>query len=511
MEQGSFGQRPQWQRFDLWVLLAILFWALGSDLLRLWLSGSVGVDDAEIILMGDSLRLGYHPERPPLFNWMAVLAGEAFGLTLATELAVKYLLLTLAGWHYYAAGRHLLRSPATAGAATLGLLLFFHFGYALHLGYTHTVTLLWVMAASLHLLVVMSEARRLWHYLALGLLIGLGLLTKPSDLVFLLAIVAAARLTPPLHRVLRDRRLVLAILLGLAIVLPWALWALEAFQHKAAAAGTPFDLGAFLGRRATALGKYLLACLAFGGPFLAITGALFLAWTTKAQRRQALRDQRARFLLRLLVASVVVMGLYTSAIGASWVRERHLHGVLFFLPLAVFVFLEAAGQPFSHRLWRGRAYLLVALLALAGATGGVVWELVQPPPGCKPCRYQKPLPELAEALAALGAAEGTLITDDEFAGAQIRTVLPELRVYSEAYPFFIPEGTKAPGEGRCLLLWPDPPAKDFEKFQALAEQLRGRPWPADLVPRRFEFPSPRRADFTYAWLLYDLPGSGDCR
>ncbi len=513
--EARFASRPRWQRLDLWVALAILAWAVGFYLLRLLLSPSIGVDDAEVILMGDSLRLGYHPERPPLFNWLAVIAGELFGLTLASELAVKYLLLLAAALHYYAAARHLLRQPAGAAAVTLGLLLFFHFGYALHLGYTHTVTLLWIMAATLHLVLVMSEGRRTWHYLALGLLLGLGLLTKPSHPVFLLALIVAAWGTPPVRALLKDRRLWLALALGLAVVAPWALWALEAFQTKAAAASAtaavPFELGAFLGRRAEALGKYCLALLAFVAPFLAIVAALFLAWTGRAGWRRALSDPRVRFLLRLLWVGALVMGLYIVAIGGTWIRERHLHGVLFFAPLAVFVFLEAAGRPVAFRRWPGRAYLLAAALSLAGAVGGVVWALVEPPPDCKPCRFQKPLPDLAATLAAEGLAQGTLITDDEFAGAQIRTLLPDLRVRTTAYPFYVPRGQAAPGSGRCLLLWPDPPGKSFEKFQALVEAVRAAPWPADAAPRRLAFPSPRRADFTYAWLLLELPGSGDCR
>lgn len=507
--QAGFAAAPQWQRFDLWVLLAILAWAVGFDLLRLALSASVGVDDAEIILLGDSLRLGYHPERPPLFNWLAVLAGQVFGLTLASELAVKYLLLVLGAAHFYAAARHLLRRPGGAGAATLGLLLFFHFGYALHLGYTHTVTLLWVMAASLHLLLAMSAARRDWHYAALGLLIGLGLLTKPSDLVFLAAVVVAARLTPPVRRVLRDRRAWMALGLGLLVAAPWALWALGAF-HPKGAGGAGFELGAFLARRAQAAGKYLLALLAFGGPFAALFAGLFLAGTTRAERRRALDDQRVRFLLRLLIAGSLLMGLYVTALGATWIRERHLHGVLFFLPLAAFVFLEAAGRPFDHRRWRGRLYLAVALLALAGAAGGVAWELLKPPGDCKPCRYQKPLPALAALLAAEGWSSGTLIAGDEFAAAQIRTLLPDLRVYTEAYPFFEPAGEAAPGAGRCLLLWPDPPARDHAAFVALAERVTGQAWPA-AAPRVVSLPAPGDPAYDWRWNLLELPPAGACR
>jgi len=505
----GFTRAPVWCGFDAAIAGGVLLWCLGFAWLRLALSPAIGVDDAEILVLGDGLRLGYHPERPPLYNWLAVLAGQAFGPGLATLVALKYTLLGLAGLHYYAAARRLLSRPALAAAATGGLLTFFHLGYQPHVGFTHSIALIWVLAATLHLLLAMSERRSGWHYLALGLLLGLGLLAKQSFPAFLLALLAALWATRPLRPLLRDPRAWFSLLLALALFLPWLLWALE--HRLARPSAAPFEPWGFLASRAEGLLVYGAALAQAVAATLALLAACFAWPLRRLDWRTARQAPRLRFAARLVLYAALAMALFAAATGATWLKDRHLHVVFLFLPLLAFALLEAAGGA-TLRAWRLRVYALVVLTAAAGAAWGVVWTVAKPPPDCNKCRFQKPLERLVAEFEARGLTEGTLLAADDFAAAQVGSRLPGLRVISADYAFFHPAPNAAESRPRCLLLWPAElkPAA-FARFQGLVEASRGQPWPADLESARLSLPAPRNPEVHYAWDLAVLPAAGDCR
>lgn len=507
---------PPLVRLDLLVVVAVLAWALGFSALRLLLSPVIGVDDAEMVLLGDGLHLAYHASRPPLHDWLYWLAHSLAGNSLATVVALKYLLLTGAALHSYCAARRLLRRPLAAAAALASLLYFYHLVYGLAVGYGNTASLLYVMAASLHLLVAMAGRPRTWQYLLLGLLGGLGLLAKQSYGLFLPALLLAALFTPAFRTVVRDRRLLLTALVAAAVVAPWALQVLQqrgSLMLEAGGRAGEGSLRAALLRRLEGLFTVGKAGLVFCFTFL--VGAVpLLFWGLRTAR---LRAAFARPAVRLCALQILFgfgfLVLFVLATGSTWLKDRHLHAVVFFLPILVLAVAEAAGRPLAGRSWRARLLFGGAFAAVLAGAGGVVWLLATPPPDCGRCRYQKPLVALVERLETWGLVRGTLLSADEFAGAQAEAALPGLRVRSLAYGDFEPAiPAEAARRPRCLLLWPaDLSESRRADYRAWVERVRGAALPPDLDAEPLYFASPANPEAIYGWELAVLPASGDCR
>jgi hypothetical protein len=355
----------------------------------------------------------------------------------------------------------------------------------------------------------MSERRRTWQYLALGLLVGLGLLAKPSYPAFLAGLLVALWATRPLRPLLRDPRAWLSLLLGLALFLPWLLWALEHRLPKPDAAA--FDLWSFLGSRFAGLAAYAAALAQAIVVVLVLLAACF-GWPLRhLDWRRAGRQPRLRFLARLVLYAALAMALFAFATGATWMKDRHLHAVFLFLPLAIFVLLDQAGGA-TLRSWRLHGFALLVLGAATGAAWGVAALLTAAPPDCGKCRFQKPLDSLAAELEARGLTQGTLLAADDFAGAQAASRLPDLRVRSADYAFYAPAPNPPGQRARCLLLWPaDLKPAAFARFQDLVESSRGQPWPVDVEAERLSLPAPRNPRVHFAWDLAVLPAAGDCR
>jgi hypothetical protein len=77
------------------VLTLIGAYLAGHFLLRLALSPTLGMDDAEQILFAQQFALGYRFRQPPLFTWLLLPLVEIFGPGLLAVSVLRYLLLAL--------------------------------------------------------------------------------------------------------------------------------------------------------------------------------------------------------------------------------------------------------------------------------------------------------------------------------------------------------------------------------------------------------------------------------
>ena len=161
-------------------------------LLRLLLSTALTADDAREAVLAQSLQWGYQARQPPLYNW---LAGRAFRL--ARPRPPRADAPQVRGRSSSPSARVPGRAPGPDGSASRHLrrfsfLLIVPISWTIHEALTHSVTVIAACAGTVYALLRLDAAPGPRAYAGLGLAVGLGLLSKFTYVLFLVALVLAA-------------------------------------------------------------------------------------------------------------------------------------------------------------------------------------------------------------------------------------------------------------------------------------------------------------------------------
>ena len=114
----------------LFAFLAVYF--VLQALLKLFAVSSLGVDDAEMVVITQDLAWGYGSQ-PPLYNWLQIAAFSVFGFGAPAIVVLHFVLLFAAYSFVFLSGRLVFASDLKAAAVTLGLFAIPQIGWeALH-------------------------------------------------------------------------------------------------------------------------------------------------------------------------------------------------------------------------------------------------------------------------------------------------------------------------------------------------------------------------------------------
>lgn len=206
----------------------LLAWALALVLARLWLSPALELDEAEQMLWSQRLAWGYGAQ-PPLYTWLQSGVAALLGPGLLALAVLKMALLALTYWCLWRAAREVL-PPRAAWWASASLVWLPIMGWESLRDLTHTVLVCASVAATWWLVLRQLQRPQPSGFVALGLVLALGLLSKYSFALFALALVLA---------VLSGRETRLALwthgwwylpLTLAAVLLPHALWLWQHWQ-----------------------------------------------------------------------------------------------------------------------------------------------------------------------------------------------------------------------------------------------------------------------------------------
>ena len=177
----------------------LLAWALALVLARLWLSPALELDEAEQMLWSQRLAWGYGAQ-PPLYTWLQVGVATLLGPGLLALAMLKMALLALTYWCLWRAAREVL-PPRAAWWAAASLVWLPIMGWESLRDLTHTVLVCASVAATWWLVLRQLQRPQPSGFVALGLVLALGLLSKYSFALFALALglaVLSGRETRPL-------------------------------------------------------------------------------------------------------------------------------------------------------------------------------------------------------------------------------------------------------------------------------------------------------------------------
>jgi len=442
-------------------LLLIAVYLLLQWLLRVISGGGFELDEAEQLVLGQRLQLGYNPD-PPFYTWLQIPLFKLLGEGAAALSLLKNLLLFATYVSTYFIGRHCGLSRQRAGLAALSLILLPQIGWESQRDLTHSVLVTTVAAVSLWAVLALLDGRRHWRqYLLLGVLLGLGVLSKWNYVLLAVALVITlASLRPGL--LFRPASL-LSLLLFAALIVPFLLWAQENLtvvtetSYKLKVDAIPYWQG--LGRGVLSLAN---AYLQFSGLFILAFILIFRPWKLLRQAQTPRPHPLAlRFLLRLFWVTLGILLLYLLVSGGTAYRSRWLLPLVFYLPVLVFALapedLWRPGRVRRHQ----RILLTMMLVVLLGLAARV--HLL-------PLRgdYTKPhFPGrvLARELIDAAGSHEMLIAKNSYIGGNLKPWLGDTFVSSPPLDFPLSELQRI-NKAPLLLVW------DASEFRDLPAKLR---------------------------------------
>lgn len=422
-------------------------------LLRLWLSDTIGVDDAIEGVFTQSLAPGYDPRQPPLYTWLLWLVQRITGPSLLSFLILKYGLLSATFLLYYKIAERLFDDTRYAALTAWSLLLLYQIGWNLHEGVTQTQVLMLGCTATLYTFLRASDRATATNYCLFGLAIGAGLLAKLSFGAFLGCLAAGVLFTPRFRPVLLSPWLLITLGVAAVVVAPYAWWLVDGATDLdsvfRSAVGNSNHTG-YLPRVGKGLLSVLLTTLGFLSPLLPI---LLLLFPNSLRRHFTVpgTDTSVQRLIGIMMATgllLLVLGVLLA--GVSGYKERWLHPFLLVAPLYFFCRVRGV-NPTPGRL---RVYLMIVIGISTIVVGLRTAHLVVGPPLCNKCRPLVPYAKLADALAQAGFTTGTIVVRNGNTAGNLRAAFPVARIYVLNNPKYEPPIAPSDSGRRCLVVWP---------------------------------------------------------
>ena len=414
-------------------------------LLRTLVSGSMQLDEAEQFLLAQDWSWGYGSQ-PPLYTWLQRAFIGAFGTNVFALALLKNVLLCGIFIMTFLVARRLLGNGPDALLAGAGLLLFPGLTWESQRDQTHLVLATFMAAATLYVVVHSFPKPSIRSAALLGLLGGLGLLSKYNFAVFLVALMLAALSLPTWRSGILTLRMLVALLVCVAVVLPHLGWA---WTHAALALS---QSGKFQIRPELSLSSAWLkgASQVAGGILenavvpVALFGLLSLRGPKPADSA-GVNPQAPRL---ALVWRTVFFGLGLSlccvlAFQVTNVKARWFQPLLFVLPVLMLAHVRPRLSPARQRI----LFLLAGLVMVvvpAIMYGGVVvagWTK-------RLTNLNVPYNELSARIRQAGFTNGLILAENRIIGGNLKLQFPDSVV---AVPEVVPAGL--PQAAPVMLAW----------------------------------------------------------
>ena len=520
---AAMDQPARWPlRLTPWRVLGLLgvFYAVMLALQLVMQTGGRN-DDAEQILLSQSLAWGYDPRNPPLTTWLIALAGGVVGPGLAAVRVVLLGAVFLTFIFLWLAARQVIASRALALLAALSPAATLHFAWYPFQNLSHTLMLACCTAATLAAAFAMINRPSWPRAVLFGLAVGAGLLAKYNYALVLGALLLAILCVPAARRRLADIRLWAGLALGAVLALPHYLWlhahrgiAGEMLQDR-------WDVGAepaWWTGVATGLASVVEASLSFLLPMIGIVVLLY--WRAfvpfaAGRRPLAVPDRGpARAVaqlhpaLMLALLAVAVLGF-----GVQHFANHHLF-ILIGASLALFARIETVGAA----RWAMRAYAGVLAACLAAVLVAYPLWVRSLAETCDKCGPVLPYHAYAEALRDAGFdGHGSLLVlgaVHHFPLEQLRAAFPDVRVSRPEdwlKRFYDPPANAEPGA--CAVVWPADREPHWQD-RLMAGQVADLP-PVPETARRGVVTAPLawsgRDATAMAYVVVRAPGLPGCR
>jgi 4-amino-4-deoxy-L-arabinose transferase-like glycosyltransferase len=505
---------PSARRWGTVFLVAVGAYYVIQVLFRVYYAAALGLDEAELMVTTQAMAAGYGAQ-PPLYSWLQRLLFDLIGPGVPALAILKHGLLYLAFVFSFGVARLVLDDDdRLAVSATLGLFFLPQLAWESLGSLTHTVIAVTAGAATAFVFLRLLRDGRLWAYLAFGLCIALGVLSKYNFLILLVALVVAAATVRQFRPRLGDPRILLSLAVAAVLLAPHFIWVAdhvgmaESRMHKfEMATDDPLVL-------AWGEGLYVALKAAVNYAGIGLVLILAVAFLPGAARRRigepAVPSPMSAALLRVAVRTLWIAALiivvFILAARSRHLPDRWLHPVFFLFPvILVALFRQRIGAT-GGRLLSG----IATAVAVACGLGILVFHLFPAPFGHAP-HENTPFEAVAERIDALGLDRSYVLASDTYVAGNLKLRFPESTVAESEYGLWPTADGSEPE--RYLLAWTgDRDAHFGDAVATIAEQCQaaGKPVPsaADLDVQEIAASYDRLPDTDFRLKVASIPVCG---
>jgi 4-amino-4-deoxy-L-arabinose transferase-like glycosyltransferase len=427
--------RPEQLRY-LW-LIVFLYFSVNAVAL-LGVSRTAGLDQAEQLLLSQSLQPGYSAQ-PPLYTYLVTAVFSITGPGLAPLLALKAVLLSLLVGLLMALGREYRFTFQQQLISVAGVVFIPQFIWESQRDLTHSVLATTLAAATLLQLARTRRGTTLLNYAGLGALIGLGLISKYNYAIFASALLLTVLVTPGYRQVLANRRALVILPVALLVAAPHIYWLVSNFDI---AASSTRKLHIDEGNLVSGLVNAATSALAFLAPLL-IFSMILIAKPAQTGIRENIRAEDGKLLLTLTVCTLVIVAVFMMLSGVQKIKDRWYQPLLFYAPLIPAMFLPATRTRVN---WYAGLSVVMALLVSTALVARIsLAELFD--------KYSHPNVPYPDLIASLGEIKPAFIlAETKILGGNARPVFPDTVIQVPGY--HIDSGPLS-GDGLVLCETPD--------------------------------------------------------
>jgi 4-amino-4-deoxy-L-arabinose transferase-like glycosyltransferase len=391
--------------------------------LRLSISSTMEMDEAEQFLNGSFLSLGY-ANQPPFYSWLVYGMAKLSGLNIQTIIATKYIIMFFFYFSFYLIARSFWNMRASL-LITGTLLIFPTYAYEFNRDLSHSVLVAAMSSITCYIFVRLLRRERTSDYLLLGASIGLGFLSKYNFAFFLLALMLAAASFREGRRTFFNKKIFLSFASFVLIVSPHVIWLYQndylPFRRALdkADAGT-LDLSSarqilhIVAASYNGVLAFLVICLIF-------LGSSFSRRNLRNGYQSGLRLFHYLSFYGLIIPLLIIPVLKTGHFSERWLAP-----LLFSLPLAVF---SGVNMLSNNRRFKLLGYLCVFIAVAILAARSFIGFF--PDLSGKVERIHTPFRDVSQQLGQELAVRGiddlrdiTVISRSEFLTANVVACLP---------------------------------------------------------------------------------------
>ena len=446
-------------------LAIVTIYSLAHVVARILASRNLGEDDPLDVLLTQTLQWGYSVHQPPLYDWLLWALQRFTGPEIEAFLILKYGLLIATAGFLYAAAVRVMRDPLWALLTVDALALIYQISWRFHEGFTHNVGAMCAAAASLWAVMRLAEKPNRAHYALLGVVMGLGLLTRHVYVVVVFALFLAALIQPSLRGIMWARPGLLTVLIALLTWMPFGVWML--FGPWAgdvvltgptadAAVGNGVDIVRAL--RDAAVGPLL-----FLSPYLFIPPIVFprmipVLWQRlQSDTTQKLRSNPPsigaidweRYILHVSAIVFVLMLMGAPVLGIRDYAEHRLIPLFIVFP----IWLTAQARRGCSDPVQIRRFVMLTLVITLFAFGARVANMFVLDPVCKKCRWGIPYAALAENIGKAGFRPSDIVVADDELGGNLRRFLPNARIHLSGSKRFVGIVSERTRGRQLVMVW----------------------------------------------------------
>lgn len=438
---------------ERWLIFGLFLYFSLQALIRATGAAALELDESELAVVGQWWLIGYN-NQPPLYVWLQAVAFRVLGLDLAALSVLKNALLFTTYLFTFLAARRLLHEPMRAILATLSLLLIAQLAWEAQRDLSHSVMVTTVAAASFYALLRWYARPSTAGYLLLGVLLGLGLLSKYNYVLFAGAVLLTLLTVRRGRALLFDPRLLLTLLVASALVAPHLVWLMG---DPGLIAALPHKLD--FGQRTwlvSGLGSTLVAMVDFLAPWWVI---MLLVFRLDFLRAIAMpQDSDLGFPLRRYLGALLLLLAVLLLLGASHFKARWMLPLVLVAPIYVFGTMATS----ALTRVRVRAYIATALIAAALVLSVMGWRLHDWPVPAGRQALAEHFDTVAEKAREIGFEQGLIISERLLDAGNLRLRFPD----STGWASRVNGAALTCGGSDLLVVW------DTEGRAALPQELR---------------------------------------